>query len=82
MSTAISLVRLLGRDADPTKGREHVQLSVLAKRRMHQGRPRSSAPCPTRCSAHPSGVWARSTCDPTRLLHLRELAPELLARYP
>ena len=38
MSAAISLVlRLLGKDPDPAKSREHVLLSVLAERRLQQG---------------------------------------------
>jgi hypothetical protein len=38
LSAAISLVlRLLGKDPDPSKSREHVLLSVLAERRMQQG---------------------------------------------
>ncbi len=38
LSAAISLVlRLLGKDADPAKSREHVLLSVLAERRLEQG---------------------------------------------
>jgi hypothetical protein len=39
LSAAISLVlRLLGRDPDPAKSREHVLLSVLAERRLVQGK--------------------------------------------
>jgi hypothetical protein len=39
LSAAVSLVlRLLGREADPAKSREHVLLSVLAERRLKQGR--------------------------------------------
>jgi hypothetical protein len=38
LSAAVSLVlRLLGREADPAKSREHVLLSVLAERRLRQG---------------------------------------------
>jgi hypothetical protein len=38
VSAAISLVlRLLGKDPDPAKSREHVLLSVLAERRLQQG---------------------------------------------
>ncbi|NUP12351.1 MAG: ATP-binding protein [Polyangiaceae bacterium] len=38
LSAAISLVlRLLGRDADPARSREHVYLSVLAERRLMNG---------------------------------------------
>jgi uncharacterized protein DUF87 len=38
LSAAISLVlRLLGKDPDPSRSREHVLLSVLAERRMQQG---------------------------------------------
>ncbi|HEY2407143.1 MAG TPA: helicase HerA-like domain-containing protein [Polyangiaceae bacterium] len=38
LSAAISLVlRLLGRDPDPAKSREHVLLSVLAERRLRAG---------------------------------------------
>jgi hypothetical protein len=38
VSAAISLVlRLLGRDPDPSKSREHVLLSILAERRMQKG---------------------------------------------
>ncbi len=38
LSAAISLVlRLLGRDPDPAKSREHVLLSLLAERRFRQG---------------------------------------------
>jgi hypothetical protein len=38
VSAAISLVlRLLGKDPDPAKSREHVLLSVLAERRMQRG---------------------------------------------
>jgi len=38
LSAAVSLVlRLLGRDPDPAKSREHVLLSVLAERRLAQG---------------------------------------------
>jgi hypothetical protein len=38
VSAAISLVlRLLGKDPDPARSREHVLLSVLAERRMQQG---------------------------------------------
>jgi hypothetical protein len=39
-SAAISLLlRLLGRDADPAKSREHVMLSVLAEQRLSRGEP-------------------------------------------
>ncbi|MFO0612361.1 MAG: helicase HerA-like domain-containing protein [Polyangiaceae bacterium] len=38
LSAAISLIlRLLGRDADPARSREHVLLSVLAERRLASG---------------------------------------------
>jgi hypothetical protein len=38
LSAAISLVlRLLGRDPDPAKSREHVLLSLFAERHFHQG---------------------------------------------
>jgi hypothetical protein len=38
VSAAISLVlRLLGKDPDPARSREHVLLSVLAERRLQQG---------------------------------------------
>ena len=38
LATAISLVlKLLGRDSDPAKSREHVLLSVLAERRLKAG---------------------------------------------
>ncbi len=38
LSAAVSLVlRLLGRDPDPAKSREHVLLSVLAERRLQMG---------------------------------------------
>jgi len=38
LSAAISLVlRLIGREADPAKSREHVLLSLLAERRFRQG---------------------------------------------
>ncbi len=38
LSAAISLIlRLLGRDADPARSREHVLLSVLAERRLRAG---------------------------------------------
>ncbi len=40
LSAAISLVlRLLGRDADPARSREHVLLSVLAERHLTAGEP-------------------------------------------
>jgi hypothetical protein len=40
LSAAVSLVlRLLGRDPDPAKSREHVLVSVLAERRMRAGLP-------------------------------------------
>ncbi|HEY3497822.1 MAG TPA: helicase HerA-like domain-containing protein [Polyangiaceae bacterium] len=40
LSAAISLVlRLLGRDPDPAKSREHVLLAVLAERRLRAGEP-------------------------------------------
>jgi Helicase HerA, central domain len=40
LSAAVSLVlRLVGRDPDPTKSREHVLLSVLAERRLLAGEP-------------------------------------------
>jgi hypothetical protein len=40
LSAAVSLVlRLLGRDPDPAKSRDHVLLSVLAERRLRQGLP-------------------------------------------
>jgi hypothetical protein len=40
LSAAISLLlRLVGRDPDPTKSRDHVVLSVLAERRLREGRP-------------------------------------------
>ncbi|MEN9580939.1 MAG: hypothetical protein RJA70_3948, partial [Pseudomonadota bacterium] len=40
LSAAVSLLlRLLGRDADPAKSREHVLLSVLAERRLKAGLP-------------------------------------------
>ena len=38
LSAAVSLIlRLLGRDADPARSREHVLLSVLAERRLRAG---------------------------------------------
>ncbi|HEX3852450.1 MAG TPA: helicase HerA-like domain-containing protein [Polyangiaceae bacterium] len=38
LTAAVSLVlRLLGRESDPAKSREHVLLSVLAERRLHAG---------------------------------------------
>jgi len=38
LSAAVSLVlRLLGRDPDPAKSRDHVLLSVLAERRLVRG---------------------------------------------
>ncbi len=40
LASAVSLVlRLLGRDADPARSREHVLLSVLAERRLRAGQP-------------------------------------------
>ena len=40
LSAAVSLVlRLLGRDPDPAKSREHVLLSILAERRLRAGEP-------------------------------------------
>lgn len=40
LSAAISLMlRLLGRDPDPAKSRDHVLLSVLAERRLREGEP-------------------------------------------
>jgi hypothetical protein len=40
LSAAVSLVlRLLGRESDPAKSREHVLLSVLAERRLTQDQP-------------------------------------------
>ncbi len=40
LSAAVSLLlRLLGRDPDPAKSRDHVLLSVLAERRQQQGLP-------------------------------------------
>jgi hypothetical protein len=40
LSAAVSLLlRLLGRDPDPAKSREHVLLSVLAERRLASGQP-------------------------------------------
>jgi len=40
LAAAVSLVlRLLGRDPDPARSREHVLLSVLAERRLHAGSP-------------------------------------------
>ncbi|HEX9640145.1 MAG TPA: helicase HerA-like domain-containing protein [Candidatus Krumholzibacteria bacterium] len=40
LSAAVSLVlRLLGRDPDPAKSRDHVLLSVLAERRLRAGEP-------------------------------------------
>src|SRR5512138_1936967 len=40
LSAAVSLVlRLVGRDPDPAKSREHVLLSVLAERRLAAGQP-------------------------------------------
>ncbi len=40
LSAAVSLVlRLLGRDADPARSKEHVLLSVLAERRLAAGQP-------------------------------------------
>jgi hypothetical protein len=40
LSAAVSLVlRLLGRDPDPAKSREHVLLSVLAEERLRRGEP-------------------------------------------
>lgn len=39
LSAAVSLImRLLGRDADPARSRDHVLLSVLAERRLRAGR--------------------------------------------
>jgi hypothetical protein len=44
LSAAVSLVlRLLGRDPDPAKSREHVLLSVLAEQRLRRGEPASLA---------------------------------------
>lgn len=44
LSAAVSLVlRLLGRDPDPAKSREHVLLSVLAEDRLRRGEPASLA---------------------------------------
>jgi len=44
LSAAVSLVlRLLGRDPDPAKSREHVLLSVLAERRLRNGEAASLA---------------------------------------
>lgn len=38
LSAAVSLIlRLLGRDADPARSRDHVLLSVLAERRLREG---------------------------------------------
>jgi hypothetical protein len=38
-SAAVSLLlRMIGREADPTRGREHVLLSLLAERRLRAGR--------------------------------------------
>lgn len=40
LSAAVSLVlRLLGRDSDPARSREHVLLSVLSERRLSAGQP-------------------------------------------
>jgi Bacterial protein of unknown function (DUF853) len=40
LAAAVSLVlRLLGRDPDPARSREHVLLSVLAERRLRAGKP-------------------------------------------
>ena len=40
LSAAVSLVlRLLGRDCDPARSKEHVLLSVLAERRLRAGEP-------------------------------------------
>jgi hypothetical protein len=40
LSASISLLlRLTGRDPDPTRSRDHVVLSVLAERRLREGRP-------------------------------------------
>jgi hypothetical protein len=65
LSAAISLVlRLLGRDPDPAKSREHVLLSVLAERQARGRRktPSSRRCCPTsRAAARPRS--ARSTID-------------------
>ncbi len=44
LSAAVSLVlRLLGRDPDPAKSREHVLLAVLAEQRLRRGEPASLA---------------------------------------
>jgi hypothetical protein len=44
LSAAVSLVlRLLGRDPDPAKSREHVLLAVLAEQRLARGEPASLA---------------------------------------
>ena len=44
LSAAVSLVlRLIGRDPDPAKSREHVLLAVLAEQRLRRGEPASLA---------------------------------------
>ena len=56
LSSALSrLLRLVGRDPDPAKSREHVLLSVLAHQRLTAGQPaelgakaRASTSLPTR----------------------------------
>ncbi len=38
-ATIALLLRLIGRDPDPTRSRDHVALSIFAERRLREGRP-------------------------------------------
>ncbi len=51
------LVRLLGRDPDPAKSREHVLLSVLAERRLAAGQ--SAAALNTLLAAPTFASWRK-----------------------
>jgi hypothetical protein len=53
--------RLLGRDPDPAKSGEHVQLSVLAERRLVPARPRTSPRCWRISPSRPSRGSERSS---------------------
>ncbi len=59
LSAAVSLIlRLLGRDPDPAKSREHVLLSVLAERRLAAGQSADLATLLPKVVAPPTSIGA------------------------
>ena len=71
LGAAVSLVlRLLGRDADPARSREHVVLSVFAERRLRAGLPCSIDALIEDLDAPPIEKLGAMTLD--AFLHVRE----------